>query len=229
MKAFVVGATGYVGRAVVEKLRENGADVVGHVRPDSSRLQMWRQRFEAMGAEVSSCPFDVDAFATLIETERVDAVFALLGTTRARGDDYMDIDYGLTRRLLDAVLRQPPAARPYFVYLSSLGAGQPGRGAYLEARTRVEHDLTASGVDALIARPSFISGPGRDEPRPAERVAAVVSDVGLGLFGFFGMSRTRDRLGSIDNYTLAAGLVRAAAEREPGLRVLHSDGLRPKG
>ncbi len=85
MKAFVVGATGYVGRAVVEKLRENGADVVGHVRPDSSRLQMWRQRFEAMGAEVSSCPFDVDAFATLIETERVDAVFALLGTTRARG------------------------------------------------------------------------------------------------------------------------------------------------
>ena len=41
--AFVAGATGYTGRAVVERLVADGFEAVAHVRPDSSRLASERE------------------------------------------------------------------------------------------------------------------------------------------------------------------------------------------
>ena len=52
--AFIGGATGYTGRAVVPVLRSAGWEVVAHVRPDSGRLDAFREEFGGVGAAVDT-------------------------------------------------------------------------------------------------------------------------------------------------------------------------------
>ena len=140
-RAFVAGATGYTGRAVVEVLRARDLPVFAHVRPDSSRLGDARLRFKALGAKLLESPWDEDALVERLRETEPTLVFSLLGTTRARmaataragGDpssvSYEAIDLGLTERLIRATLRGAPKAR--FVYLSSLGVSGRSKLPYL--------------------------------------------------------------------------------------------------
>lgn len=220
--AFVAGATGYTGRAVVAELVARGARTVAHVRPDSPRLDEWRARFAEMGAEVDATPWERGAMAARLASLRPTLVFALLGTTRARArraaraggdpaaESYEAVDYGLTALLIDAAA---PAA-PRFVYLSAAGASPEARSRYMAVRGRVEEKLRASGLDHVIARPSFIVGPGRDEPRPLEHLGASLVDGALGVAGALGARRLRDRYRSTTNVDLARALVRVALDPE---------------
>src|SRR5690242_8066469 len=125
--AFVAGSTGYVGREVVAALAARKDRAAGHVRPDSPALATWQARFAELGAEVDATPWDEDALVKSLETLAPSAVFALLGTTRARAKrdpeaSYEKVDYGLTTMLLRATKRAAPRAR--FVYLSSYGVSE---------------------------------------------------------------------------------------------------------
>jgi nucleoside-diphosphate-sugar epimerase len=83
-RAFVAGATGYTGRAVVAELIRRDVAVTAHVRPDSARLAEWRTRFESLGADVDTSAWrDADMTAAL-RAHRPTVVYALLGTTRRR-------------------------------------------------------------------------------------------------------------------------------------------------
>ena len=84
--AFVAGATGYTGQAVVARLRALDRPALAHVRPDSSRLEVWRERFTAQGAEVDATPWQLEAMTERFREASPAVVFALLGTTRRRGD-----------------------------------------------------------------------------------------------------------------------------------------------
>lgn len=226
MKAFVAGATGLTGRHVVEHLVAAGVEAVAHVRPDSSQVDAWRTRFSAVGAEVDTSPWTREGMGAAMAKHRPDRVFALLGTTRAReksgGGDYEAVDYGLSVLLIDALAAKGPKdAR--VIYLSSLGA-EGGRGAYLQARQRVEAHLRESGVVWTIARPSVISGD-RDESRPGESAARVAVDGAMAVVGVFSR-RTADRYRSITGDELGAGLVRAALDEAAAGRVLDSADLR---
>lgn len=198
--AFVAGATGYTGRALVAELAARGVRTVAHVRPDSARLGEWRQSFGRDGAEVDTTPWQPDAMAATLQRVRPAFVFALLGTTRRRAraaarhgrdDSYRTVDYGLTSLLLAAMLRGAPDA--HFVYLSAAGAGPRARGDYLQVRWRMEEELRASGAAHTILRPAFITGPDRDEGRPAERAAAAAVDAGLAVIGLLGGRAFRER------------------------------------
>ena len=79
----------------------------------------------------------------------------------------------------------------------------------------------------VIARPSFISGPDRDEFRLGERLGAVVSDALLAVAGLFGAKRLAARYRSTTPAILGEALVRAALEPE-GNRVLESEELRAR-
>lgn len=220
-RAFVAGATGLTGRHVVERLRALGHDVVAHVRPTSARLAEWRDRFEKLGAVVDTAPWEASAIRGAIASAEPDLVFGLLGTTQARmraaeksGDreaarGYAEVDVGMTKMLLDASASL--TKKPRFVYLSSIGAGTRGKGAYLDARTEVEAMLRASPVPYTIARPSFIVGD-RDEPRAMERALVPVTNVGLGLLRLVGAKRTADHYAAITGEALASALVRLALD-----------------
>jgi nucleoside-diphosphate-sugar epimerase len=234
--AFVVGATGYVGREVVRVLRGRGVVTVAHVRPDSPRLDEWRARFAALGATVDATPWDQAAMADTLRRVRPAAVFALLGTTRARGraaasrgatETYETVDYGLTALVLRAARAAAGAAPPLrFVYLSAAGVGPGTRNPYLAARWRVEQELRASGLPFVVARPAFITGPDRDETRPAERLAATATDAALRVAALLGARGLRERWRSTTGAALAESLVRLAFDSAAEGRVVTGEGLR---
>jgi len=98
-------------------------------------------------------------------------------------------------------------SRPRFVYLSALGADRRPVNAYMAVRTRVEAAVEGSALPYLIARPGFISGDDRYEPRTAERVAARIGDGLLGGLARLGATRLHDRYASLTGSQLGAALV----------------------
>lgn len=232
--AFVAGATGYTGREVVRVLRERGLQVVAHVRPDSSQLAEWRDRFTALGATVDTTPWEPGPMTETMQRLRPDLVFALLGTTSSRAraartrtgadESYEAIDYGLTMLLYAAA--NGSGAGPRFVYLSAAGVRDEGGNAYLRARSRVERALREGSLPYTIARPSFITGPDRDEFRLGERVGATVADGLLTIAAWFGGKRIRDRYRSTTNAALARALVAVALDPASAGRTIESESLR---
>ncbi len=235
MSAFVAGATGYTGRAVVQLLCERGLEVIAHVRPDSPRLAEHESWFGSVGAVMDATPWEASALQCRLKQLTPDLVFALLGTTKARvraskrvgvRESYESVDYGLTVMLLQAALACEP--QPRFVYLSAAGVSEGARGAYHRARVRAEREITHSGMAYILARPSFISGD-RSEARPGETIGAAVADAALGLASTLGARRLAGRYKSMTARQLAHGLVGAALARGPREIILEAEALRGAG
>lgn len=228
MTAFVLGATGFVGREVVRQLCVRGGAPVAHVRPDSATLADWRARFAALGARVDSSPWQAGAFATALREAHATEVYILIGTTRAKaksdrvaGDIYQAVDLGLTRIAVDAA-RQ--AGSPRLVYLSSVGADPSARSAYLRARGQAEEVVRTSGLPWVIARPSLIVGE-RDELRLGEKVGAGLGDGVLAVAGLLGGKGLRAKYRSTSADVLASALIRLGEAPEHD-RVFDGDDLR---
>jgi nucleoside-diphosphate-sugar epimerase len=226
MSALVFGATGLTGRHVTERLSKQGVSVTAHIRPDSSQLSVWKPRFEAMGAKVSTAAWTNEAIEALVKETEPSEVFALLGTTQARvkqaareGRDasketYEAVDVGLTEMILRACIRSE--TKPRLVYLSSVGSGENASGAYLQA-------LKKSGVPYTIARPSFIVGE-RADARPAEKLVPLANGL-LSMLGALGAKKTRDRYRSITGDELAQALVRVSTDPASSNRILESEDI----
>ena len=212
MTAFVLGATGFVGREVVRQLCVRGTKVIAHVRPDSKTLDDWRAKLGALGAEVDTTAWDVVALAARWRTLAPAQIYVLIGTTRGKakadavdGDIYEKIDLGLTKLAVEGA--RASEARPRIVYLSGIGASATARGAYMRARGKAEDVVRASGLPWAIARPAIITGD-RDESRIGERTAAVVGDGLLAVAGMFGGKQLRARYRSTTPDILASALIR---------------------
>ena len=234
--AFVAGATGFTGREVARGLAARGIKTVAHARPDSPRLEEWRERFAQMGAETDATAWDEAALTGTFSRLRPDLVFALLGTTRARmknaarrsadpkTQDYTTVDYGLTAMLIRAA--KHCGSSPRFVYLSAAGVTPKPGSAYYRARGQAEELLRSSGLPYVIARPSFIVGPGRDDRRPGERLGAAMIDGLLDFAALLGAKRFRDRYASTTNVVLAGALVRLALDPGAANKIFESENLR---
>jgi NADH dehydrogenase len=146
--AFVAGATGYTGRALMELFATEKTE--WKARPHA------RSAGKLEGAVVCD-PRDVKALTDGMRG--CDAVVQLIGTVRARfaEGDYDDIDYGTTVALGEAA---KAAGVPRLLLLSSVGAGSP-RGRYLQVKRKTEEWVERSGLEYTIVRPSFIVGQGR--------------------------------------------------------------------
>lgn len=233
MTAIIFGATGLTGRHVVEALSKQGVSVIAHIRPDSSQLATWKPRFEAMGAKVSTAAWTNEAIEALVHASKPSVVFALLGTTQARGkqaakegrdaskETYAAVDVALTEMVLRACASLE--VKPRLVYLSSVGSGENASGAYLQARAQVESALKRSGVPYTVARPSFIVGE-RADARPAEKLVPLANGL-LNVLGALGAKKTRDRYRSITGEELARVLVRVSTDAASRNRILESEDI----
>ncbi len=216
---FVAGATGFVGREVVTRLAARGA-AIAHVRPTSAKLDAWRERFGAIGADVDVSPWQVAPLAEVMRARAVTHVFCCIGTTRGQaraegiaGDPYQAIDYGLTKLLCDAAVAA--GTGPRLVYLSSVGASPTARSAYLAARYQAEQAVRGAGLPWVILRPSFIvpgeGGARRDERRAGEKAASVFADGLLAAAGLVAPA-VRAKYRSITPERLGEALVRAGLD-----------------
>lgn len=218
---FVAGATGHTGREVVRECLERGLETVAHVRPDSARLDAWRQEFEAQGARVDTSAWELPAFKATLEALQPAQVYSLLGTTKKRGrgggsgsavrDTYEAVDYGLSILLLEAALAC--GSSPRFVYLSALGADGRALSAYMGVRKRVEAAVRGSGLPFVLARPALIAGD-RDESRFTERAADAVLDGVFKLARAVGAERFAEQYATLTGEQLAAALVELACTSE---------------
>jgi uncharacterized protein YbjT (DUF2867 family) len=162
-------------------------------------------------------------------------IFALLGTTRARmhaagraGEDpasksYEAVDYGLTALLIESA--RETGLSPRVVYLSAAGVKETSRSPYYRARAQAEALLRSSGLPYTIARPSFITGPGRDDNRPLEHLGARVGDRLLAVAGWLGAKKIRTRYASTTNVRLANALVRLALDPNAENGIFESEEL----
>ena len=214
MTAFVLGATGFVGREVVRQLCVRGTEVVAHVRSSSPSFEKSRATFTEQGATVDTTPWDAAALAARFRDVKPAQVYILIGTTKntakrdgVAGDIYEKVDLGLTQIAVEAA--RASETRPRIVYLSSVGADKGARSAYLKARGKAEEVVTSAGLPWVIARPSFITGE-RDESRIGERGAAIVGDGLLAVAGVFGGKKVRDKYRSTTPDVLASALIRYA-------------------
>lgn len=216
--AFVLGATGFVGREVVRQLCVRGVKTTAHVRPDSKRVEEWRTKFGEHGATVDTSPWKIADLAARFRELAPTQLYILIGTTRSRakadhvhGDIYESIDLGLTQLAVDAAKQSQVPMR--IIYLSSVNADPTARGSYYRARGKAEAIVKASGLPYAIARPSFITGE-RDETRVGEASAAFLTDGLLALASLVGGSQLRARFRSTSPDVLASALIRIAESEE---------------
>lgn len=223
--AFVAGATGYVGREVVYTLRQKDIITVAHVRPNSSQLSQWKNRFSKIRANLDVTPWDEKAMTKRLSQIKPTHIFCLIGTTRNRmkteGESYMSIDYGLTALLINAA--KSAKIKPRFIYLSSAGTLMS---PYLKARLRAEEAVKKSDLPYIIARPAIITGDNRDDPRVGEVIAAKLIDQSLKVAGFLGARKLKERYTSTSNKVLANNLVRLALNRKIKNQIVESEDLR---
>ncbi len=216
MTAFVLGATGFVGREVVRQLCVRGTPVVAHVRPTS--VEKWRATFTELGATVDATAWDATQLAARLREVKPAQLYILIGTTRSaakrdqvEGNIYEKVDLGLTQIAVEAA--RASETRPRIVYLSSIGADANARSAYLAARGRAEEVVMTSGLPWVIARPSIITGD-RDESRLGEKSAGIIGDGLLAVVGVFGGKKLRDRYRTTTPDVLASALIRLGEASE---------------
>jgi nucleoside-diphosphate-sugar epimerase len=167
----VTGATGFLGSALVRRLRDVGVPVRALVCSRAQASLLERTGVEAVLGDVN----DDDAVAHTIDGAMV--VFHLAGKLMAPGespDDYRRTHVHGTKRVVQAALREPRLRR--FVHCSTTGvlgstgtrpAGEdtpihPGN-VYEETKAEAERDVLAAcadGLPAVIARPGLVYGPG---------------------------------------------------------------------
>jgi uncharacterized protein YbjT (DUF2867 family) len=227
---FVVGATGYTGRAVMDELARRGIRGIAHVRPEATSTppEAWLRA----PLSVDRTPWEPAALRARLAELRPSHVFGLLGTTRARArqegrtaeEAYEAVDYGLTMMAFEAARAAP--SRPRLVYLSSVGVREDTSNAYMRARARVERALREGEAPYTIVSPSFITGSDRGESRPMERAAATMSDGLLRLAGVLGAKRLRDRYASLTGRELARAMIDAALDPACEGQTLYGEDLR---
>jgi divinyl chlorophyllide a 8-vinyl-reductase len=139
----IVGATGYIGSAVVAESVRQGHDVIA-----VTRAPVEDGRFD--GAEVVVADVAEPASIAKAFNRKVDAVISCLACRSGLPKDFDDIDYKATLNVLNAAQENETEK---FVLLSAICVRKPDLPLQL-AKLKMEDALIRSGIDYTIVRPT---------------------------------------------------------------------------
>jgi uncharacterized protein YbjT (DUF2867 family) len=154
MKVLLTGGTGYVGRTLREKLREQGHDVRLLVRRESEHKIGPGEGFEVVQGDVlesQACFKAVDGCAAVVHLVGIIREYPQEGTT------YEAMHTEATFNIVDAARRM---GIERFVHMSALGASPNARSRYHVTKFEAEEIVRKSGLRWTIFRPSVIFHPG---------------------------------------------------------------------
>ncbi len=169
-KAFVTGASGFVGSTLVERLLREGVSVRALLRPTSSRRYLEGLSFETITGDLE------DPRALEKGIDGVDWVFHVAGIVSSpKVEDFYRYNSAGTQSVLDAIRAvHPPLKR--LVYVSSIAASGPGASFehpllesmhsepvsnYGQSKLKAEQLLLRcrEEIPSVIARPPIVYGP----------------------------------------------------------------------
>jgi uncharacterized protein YbjT (DUF2867 family) len=153
----VAGGSGFIGSAVVKRLRREGASVaVMTAHPERSR-----RKIEGLGA--SLVQGDVQDPSSLEEAVRgAEVVIQVLSFPTypvqrpRRGFTFEEFDHRGTERLVGAAAR---AGAKRYVYCSGVGADPDSPKSWYRAKGLGEQAVRRAGFEHVIIRPSWVYGP----------------------------------------------------------------------
>jgi len=154
MKVLLTGGTGYVGRTLREKLREQGHDVRLLVRKESAHKVGAGDGFDILQGDVldsQACMKAVDGCAAVVHLVGIIREFPHDGTT------YEAMHTEATFNVLDAARRM---GIERFVHMSALGASPDSRSRYHVTKFEAEEIVRNSGLRWTVFRPSVVFNPG---------------------------------------------------------------------
>jgi len=152
MRVAITGGTGYVGRAVIQKLLRREHDVRALVRRPERAGSL-----ADLGVELVPGGLD-DPVALRSLVEGVDAVVHLVGIIVESGRQTFDAVHVAGTETLVAALRQAGGA--LLLHMSALGARADGVTRYHRTKWQAEEVVRAAGLPHAVLRPSLIAGPG---------------------------------------------------------------------
>jgi len=139
----IIGATGYIGSAVVQESVRQGYDVIAVTRSPANDGQ-----FD--GAEVIVADVTDPASVAKMFTRKIDVVISCLATRSGLPQDFDDIDYKATLNVLNAAQE---SGTNKFILLSAICVRKPDLPLQL-AKLKMEDALIRSGIDYTIVRPT---------------------------------------------------------------------------
>lgn len=205
--ATVIGATGLIGSHLVELI--SGDDHFRELRIIARRMP---ERVP-QGAEVRVIDFEdpVDFRAAI---EGSDAIFCAVGTTRKKVNGNMDayrkVDHDIP---VNAARFCHESGCSRYLMVSSVGASSKTGNFYLKFKGDAEDAIASMGIQSVsIFRPSMLMGK-RNESRPAEEIAKILS----APLSFLFPAKYRP----VKGLDVAKAMVAAAKSDEKGFRVYH--------
>lgn len=206
MRIYVTGATGFLGRRIVDRALERGHTVVALSR-DPNRMTP-RQGLEPRKLDL----LQLDDVLPAIEDCEAGIHAAGAGPT-ASDRELHDANVQASRHLAGSARRQTKLAR--LVAISSAAVLEPGDTPYRRAKIGQEAAIRSYGLDLTLLRPTMVLGPYRE----TNDLARLVERLSGGQpFPLVGGGKTR--IQPVDVEDVAAAAV-TAVERPASIGGIH--------
>jgi uncharacterized protein YbjT (DUF2867 family) len=206
----IVGATGLIGRAVIDAFGNRGITIVA------------RRPVEGLAPHHIARVAPPDDWPHVIAAERPAVLICCLGTTiRQAGSQaaFRAVDHDL---ILAAAEGARQGGTRHMIVVSSVGASAKAGNFYLRTKGETEDGLRALGFDRLdLIRPGLLTGDRPGPPRLGEGLATIAAPLMDAL-----LHGSLRRYRSIPGDKVAAAIVRLAGQGGSGVHIHENDAIR---
>jgi uncharacterized protein YbjT (DUF2867 family) len=175
VKVLVAGGTGFVGTAIVDALRARGLEVRILARHPDRVASLGALGVEVVRGDLT----EADSLRTAVEG--CSHVVNLVAIIRGAPDDFKRV---MTRGTAALIAAAREAGVERFVQMSALGTTEQTSKLvpYYAAKWAIEGEVSGSGLEYVLVRPSFVFGRGGALPTFVKQVklSPVVTVIGPG-------------------------------------------------